>query len=256
MSFLDDIVDVGSSAWDWATGSSMSAGVARAAALAYMLKEVQNSINNDSSKSSSSTSKGSREQVNPDTTAVIPVVYGSAFVPGLITDAAITTDNQTMWYCLVVSEKTGKLMEANVDSVITFNRVYWDEQEVNFNSDGKTVASFTAADGTKSTDPAGLIEMYFYNNGSTNQTALSGFSLNNAEPAYLKFPNWTSSHLMSELAFVLVKVTYSSDKKITGLGNLTFKITNTLTQPGDCVYDLMTNTRYGAGFDITEIYSE
>jgi hypothetical protein len=34
-----------------------------------------------------------------------------------------------------------------------------------------------------------------------------------------------------------------------------FKIQNSMTLPGDCIYDYMTNTRYGAGIDPAEINS-
>ena len=40
MSFLDDIIDVGSGVWDMLTGPGVAAGVARATALGYLLKEV------------------------------------------------------------------------------------------------------------------------------------------------------------------------------------------------------------------------
>ena len=40
MSFLDDIVDVGSSVWSAITGPGVGSSIARASALGYMLKEV------------------------------------------------------------------------------------------------------------------------------------------------------------------------------------------------------------------------
>ena len=32
-----------------------------------------------------------------------------------------------------------------------------------------------------------------------------------------------------------------------------FHVTNSMTQPGDCIYDYMTNEMYGAGIDPAEI---
>jgi len=55
--------------------------------------------------------------------------------------------------------------------------------------------------------------------------------------------------------FVAIKMNYNKDKGLTRIPTFRFKLTNTMTMPGDCIYDYMTNTRYGAGIDATEIYS-
>jgi hypothetical protein len=60
---------------------------------------------------------------------------------------------------------------------------------------------------------------------------------------------------MSDLVFCIIKLTYNKEKDITGLGNIEFKMTNSMTLPGDVMQDYMTNTRYGAGISNTEIYS-
>jgi hypothetical protein len=58
---------------------------------------------------------------------------------------------------------------------------------------------------------------------------------------------------MDELVFALIKVRYSKEKGITGIGNIEFKVKNTMSQAGDCINDYLTNTRYGAGITIEEI---
>lgn len=256
MSFLDDIVDVGSSIWKGLTGPGVGSGIARAAALGYMLNEVTASINKDNQKPSAADSNkpdpGVREQVDPDTNHSIPVVYGQAFLGGIVTDAVMSADNQTMWYCITICEKTGAHL-SGLPSVITIDAVYWDQNQVNFRSDGVTVSSFTNAEGTVVSDnPAGLIQFYFYNGGSSSPTAPLGYT-GNTQPAYSIFPNWTANHTMNDLVFALVKVTYSKEKSITGLGNIEFKIRNSMTDPGDVLNDYMTNTRYGAGIPAEEI---
>jgi hypothetical protein len=60
---------------------------------------------------------------------------------------------------------------------------------------------------------------------------------------------------MSSLVFALVRVEYNKERNVTSLGDIQFKLTNTLSQPGDVVNDYMKNTRYGAGIPDTEIYS-
>lgn len=270
MSFLDDIVNVGSSVWDWATGNSTSAGVARAAALGYMLKEVQASINKDNERPRSSSGTGTstldqdygvREQIDPDTSNVIPVVYGEAFLSGSIVDAVMTDNNQTMWYCIVLCEKTGILMstldEQNntaTDSFISIEGLYWNGSQITFQADGVTAESLTDPDGNTSNDVSGLIKVWLYNNGSRSPVRFSGYNQpETAYNAYDIFPDWTSSHTMDKLVFGIVKVTYNKVKNVTGLGTLEFKVRNTLTQPGDVIYDYLTNSIYGAGISAEEI---
>lgn len=259
MSFLDDIVNVGSSAWDWISGSSTSAGVARAAALGLMLREVQSSINKDNESSSSTGTttnpyaNGAREQVDPDTENTVPIIYGQAYVAPKVIDAKLTDDNQTMWYALVLCEKTGNLMSTNEPSVISFKEVYWNQSRIVFNSDGITAKALVDESGNNSDDINGLVKFYFFNAGSNSPCNLSGFTTGNTTPAYNLMPGWTSNHLCSDLVFVLVRVDYNATKQITGLGNLEFKLNNTLKRPGDVLYDYMTNERYGAGIKPEEI---
>ncbi len=262
MSFLDDIIDVGSSAWDWVSGSSTSAGVARAAALGLMLREVQSSINKDNESSSSSGTttnpyaNGAREQVDPDTENTVPVIYGQAYVSPKVFDAKLVDDNQTMWYALVLCEKTGTLMSTNQPSVISFREVYWNQSRVIFNSDGITAKALIDESGNSSEDIDGRVKFYFFNNGSDGPCNLATLSAGNTAPAYNLMPGWTSNHKCSDLVFVLVQVYYDATKQITGLGNLEFKLNNTLKRPGDVIYDYMTNERYGAGIKPEEINSQ
>jgi hypothetical protein len=61
---------------------------------------------------------------------------------------------------------------------------------------------------------------------------------------------------MSDLVFAVVQITYSRENGITALPNMRFHLRNSMTLPGDCMLDYMTNTRYGAGIPAEEIYSE
>ena len=253
MSFLDSIIDVGSSAWDWATGSSMGAGLARAATLGLMLREVQSSINKENQTSSGSSGNpaadvidyGVREQVDPSTDNLIPVVYGDAYLNPRVTDAYMTPDNQTMYYVLTVCEQTGKLLSTNQDSRIDFIEVFWNESKVGFRPDGVTAESLTDLDDNTNTDIDGLVSFYFYSGNSDKPVSILGLN-GQTIPAYNIMPNWTGFEKMNDLVFLIAKVTYSKEKNITGLGNLQVHVRNTLKQPGDALYDYMTNSRYGA----------
>jgi hypothetical protein len=68
-------------------------------------------------------------------------------------------------------------------------------------------------------------------------------------------PGWDSAKTMDQLIFAVVELTYDKTKGVTALGKWNFEITNTMTQPGDCLYDYMTNTRYGVGIDPGAIQS-
>lgn len=257
MSFLDSLVNVGKSVWGWATGSSTAASLARTAALGFALNQITSSINKDNAKSDTSTKNlGVREQVDPDTNNAIPIVYGQAYLGGYVTDAYMTNDNLTMWYCLTICEKTGPLMSTNQPSVININEIYWNECRMIFNSDGVTAYSLRDESGNESTDINGLVKVYVYNDGSTNPSRIGIYPNKNNIPAYSLFPNWTLQHTMDNLVFALIRVDYNAGKNITGLGNIEFKVNNTMTEPGDVLYDYMTNTRYGAGINPEEIYSE
>jgi hypothetical protein len=259
MSFIDDIIDVGSSLWSGLTGSGVAAGIARATALGFLLKEVTDSINKESSKPDTTRSTevdpGVREQVDPDTQHSIPVVYGQAYLGGIVTDAQLTNGNQTMWYCITICEQTGNLINGT-SSIINFENIYWDQMKINFQGDGITVASTVDEDGVVVGDLNGLVKIYCYSGNSMTPSRVRGNATGASANAYDLFPEWTSAHTMDNLVFVLIRVDYNKDKGANGLGQIEFKLKNSMTDPGDCLYDYMTNTRYGAGIDPAEIYSE
>lgn len=255
MSFLDDIVSVGKSV----ISNPIGGALAKTAVLGLLLNQMNKSVNKGSSlpdaANSTQPDRWVREQLSPDAKHSIPVVYGTAYTKGIITDAYLAPDNLTMWYCITICEKTGTLLSTSADSVISFQEIWWNNQKLAFNSDGITVASGTDTDGNVNTNINGLIEIYCYNNGSTGATIPIGYTNGSLGSAYAVFPSWTSYHQMNGLVFCLVKMTYNKEKDVTGLGDIEFKLSNTMTLPGDVLLDYMTNERYGAGIDSTEIYS-
>jgi hypothetical protein len=248
MSFLDDVFDFGKSAYDWFKGDSTTAGLARTALTGYALNQVTSSINKDNDSKNPAAAKadpGVRIQVDPDTEYKVPIVYGTAILGGAITDAYLTDDSKTMYFVITICERTGNLnLGSGAASAFTLEGVWWDSFKVNLS--GTTVTGFTDTEGNVDTNPNGLINIWFY----------AGSSTEGAVPAWSVMPGWTSAHTMNDLVFAIVKVEYNKEKNVTKLGNLDFKIRNTMTEPGDCIYDYMTNTRYGAGIDPQEINSQ
>ena len=100
---------------------------------------------------------------------------------------------------------------------------------------------------------AGNIKVYCYNNGVANQVFPSGYSGTPADATTI-FPTWGASKQYDGLVFALVKVTYDAVNDITELPEFSFDLQNTMEQPGDVLYDYLTNTRYGAGIPESEIF--
>lgn len=249
MSFLDSIIDIGSKAYSFVSGNPIASALAKTAITGFALNQVTKSIN----KANNTDPLGNRIQLDPDTENSVPVVYGNAYVTPLITDAFLTEDKLTMWYCLTLCEKTGIKISDNTASVISFESIYWDELQVNFQSDGITVASFSDTSGNVSTNPNGLIKIYPFSGGSNFPVKFTTTAAGNSTVADELMPNWTTSHDMNDLVFALIRVDYNKEKEITNLGNIVIQLKNTMTLPGDCLYDYMTNTRYGAGIPPGEI---
>lgn len=247
MSWFDDLLDIGKAAFTWYTGSSVAAQLTRTVVTGYALNQVNKAIVKEQKKDiQTQQDQGVKLRVDPDPNAKIPVVYGRSVLSGIVTDAALTNNGQTMWYCITLCEVTGNLnLGQGAASQINLVNVYRDNQKLIFGSDAVTVTRSVDSTGVENSDINGLVKVYYFRNGST-----SGPS---PIPAVNLMPNWTPNHSMTNLAFALVRVDYNREKSITGLGNLKFVLQNTMTQPGDCLYDYMTNTRYGAGISATEI---
>ena len=235
MSFLGDLWDAGSKALGISKNTSnLIASGAKAASLALMLKQVTHSSKKKKDTPRAATydapDYGVREQVDPDTDTYIPIVYGEAFLGGNITDAVLSDDKQTMWYCLAICEQTGVKLSDNQQSVISFEELYWNQYRVYLKSDGTTVAYLKDDDGNKSDDMAGLVNFYFYSSGSDNPVGLKGYTNPHILATGL-FPNWKPTHSMENIVFCIVKVKYNKPMGVTGLGNIEFKMKNTMTQP-------------------------
>lgn len=261
MSFLDDIVDLASGAWDWFTGSSTSATLTRTALTAYALNQVTASINKENDATTTAAQApvvdpGVRLQVSPDPEHRIPVVYGQAYLGGIITDAVLTNTNQTMYYVVTICEKTGAKFSDGQQSGCTFKNIYWDDSRMVFDSDGITLNSLVDREGNIDTTLAGLIKVWCFNGSSTDPVVPEGYTNTSLVEAYTVMPGWTQQHVMSDLIFAVIRVDYNKDKGSTRLGDTIFQIENSMTLAGDCLYDMLTSSVYGAGISPEEIYQQ
>lgn len=251
MSFLKGVGNFLGGVVNFFKGNSLASTLAKTAISAYALNRVTASINRDAARQQAKVDDGVQLQLDPDPSNKIPVVYGKATIAGNITDVSMAGDNITLWVCLTLSEQTGTTI-SGTPSVISFDKVYMDGFELQFKADGVTASRLVDVEGNQDTRVDGLIQVFCYSNGSSNQVFPAGYSGSTAT-AFSRFPGWNSTKAMSNLVFALVRVTYNAEKRITSFPEFKFALSNTLTKPGDCLYDFMTNSRYGAGIPATEI---
>ena len=248
MSFLTDVVG-------FFSGNSVASSVVKIVGLTYLAKKMaSNAVSSNNTDVAANIDQGVRLQINPSSSNKIPVLYGAGFFGGIITDAVMTNTNKTMYYCLTLSEKTGTILSQNTASSYTFKDVYWNDQRVVFKQDGITVDYTVDRDGTVDRSIGDQVSIYCYAGNSNTPKVPENYTNNTLTNAYSVMPTWTSStHVMNDLVFGIVKVDYNREKNVTGLGNMLFHIDNTMKLPGDVLYDYMTNTRYGAGITPAEI---
>ena len=222
---------------------------------AYITSRVING--NPNKGANSAVSQGGRIQVPPATNNKIPVLYGSAFVNGIITDAHITNKNQRMIYSLVLSEKVNACSVADY----SVGDIYWNDLKLVFETSApnKVLKGTKIVDGIespddnfKSKDGKNLVEIRIYAGGAeaSNQIfpvtdKVAAYTYVNSNDSTDAF--WTqANNKMTGLVFAIVKINYDGDKGFTGLPNVTFNLKNTLTNPANVMLDYLKSDRYGA----------
>lgn len=191
---------------------------------------------------------GVKIQLAPSTDNKIGVAYGRNFMSGPITDVAISNQNQTMHYCITLSEQVE-------GATYTVNDIYRDTSKLNFT--GANVISQTNPNSTNVATIANKIRCRIYA-GSTDSANMI-FPTSGAVDATTMMPHWTNTtnYSMEDLVFAMIEVDYDAENGLTGLGGMTFDITNSISNPGNVMIDYLNNTRYGAGLsnDIIDVNS-
>jgi len=235
-----------------ATITAMAINMVVAVVVSKAFFNPQQSANN---LSGASPNPGNRQQITPATDNKLPVVYGSAYVGGTITDLCITENNQTLYYILAICEVTNSNSGQSPDS-ITFGNVYYGGKKVIFNSTDlyKVDSLLDETTMVYDTTVAGKMEIYTYANGSNNPTnsSISAITVL-SDSDIVASARWDSTKLMSNCAFAIIKLTYSQSANIRGIEQTKFQVTNSRTNTGDCFYDYLINTRYGAAISLSQI---
>lgn len=255
MSFLDDIIDVGRSVFG---GDGLGAQLARTAALGgalYLLNNTNKSSSNPSAASQpTAPDPRNRITLTPNTQNSIPVIYGSAYAPGMLTDAQISNSNTTMHFVYTICERTGTRLSDSVASTVQFNDIYINDQRCVFKADGITVDYTVDKDSNVDYSMQNLVRVYCFAGNSTSPVVPVGYTNTSLSNASSIVPTWNATYNMSNLVFAVVEVNFNRDKNVTAApSSVKFHVTNSMTLPGDCIYDYMTNTMYGAGIPAAEI---
>jgi hypothetical protein len=194
---------------------------------------------------------GNRQQIPPAGDNKIPVVYGSAYLGGIITDLTISEDNQDIYWVFALSEVTNTETGGSPDT-ITFGNIYWGGKRCVFNANGYSVDSLLDESTNESQNIAGYMDIYLYRNGSNNPSNSSQSAISILSASNLIY-KWNSTKLMSNCAFAIIHLKYNTDRNLTGLNQTRFQLTNSRSAPGDCFLDYLTSTRYGAAIPVANI---
>lgn len=196
---------------------------------------------------------GNTAQLPPNGSNKVPVIYGTAYTGGIITDLSITSDNQKLYYVLTLAEVTNSNIGQTPDTY-TFGNVYWGGKRCIFDSTDqyKVIGLLDESTGVTDTTVAGKLNIYLYSNGSysgvnTSQTAIQ--IMNSSGLVY----TWNGNKLMTNVAFAIVEITYSVSANLTGIQQTRFQLTNSRYKPGDCISDYLVNERYGASIPAANI---
>ena len=114
---------------------------------------------------------GNRVQIPPATSNKLPIIYGTSYVGGTIIDLSITTNDQTMYYVLALSEVTNTNSGQTPDT-ITFGDVYFAGKKCIFDATKKYQVNslLDQSTGVEENNVKGKVEFYFYSNGSNTPT--------------------------------------------------------------------------------------
>jgi len=195
---------------------------------------------------------GNRQQLPPAGDNKIPVVYGQAYVGGIITDMSISDNNQDIYWVISLCEVTNTETGGTPD-VITFGNVYWGGKLCIFDTtDTWKVTGLKDESTNEIQDISGYMDVYLYSNGSYNpsNTPTNAIAVLSASNLIYK---WDSTKLMSNTAFAIIHLKYNQDRALTSLQNTRFQVTNDRKAPGDCFLDYFTSTRYGAAISTSLI---
>lgn len=266
MSWLTDLADIVGGGLKWLGGDTLGAGLARTAITGYALNKVTKNVKKETilpepAQTANNPAMnplpdlGVRLQINPSSDNRVPLVYGTAQLSGIITDVELVNGNRDLYVCFTICERTGTLLSTNQPSQFSLDAVYINDQEVQFNTNGYSVLYTVDRTGYQDRSLEGLVDVFFFAGNSNTPRFPVGFAGTPTSMAYDIMPGWTSVYAMTDLVFAIVKLTYNPSRGVDKIPTVRFKVSNSMTYPGDVIMDYMTSSRYGCGIPAAEIYS-
>ncbi len=186
---------------------------------------------------------GVKVQLPPATDNKIPVFYGRNITGGIITDAGISNQNQTMTYVIIIGEHTDS-------GTYTVNKVYRDDQELVFGTssgDKHIVQSVIDSNATASNKVAGKMRCRVYAGGTASTDQIFPGAGATKVAATTMLSTITGSTSYDGLVYAVFQIDYDQEENLFGLGAINFDITNSLSEPSNVLLDYLQNSRYGAG---------
>ena len=193
---------------------------------------------------------GSRQQLPPAGNNKLPIVYGSSYLGGMVTDLSITSNNQRLFYVIALCEVTNTESGGTPD-VITFGDIYWGGKKCVM-SGASVLELYDESTGTSDVTVNGNLNIYTFRNGSSSGTNTGLTAIQIMQTSGLVYV-WDATKLMSNCAFAIIDITYNASAGLTGLQQTKFKVTNSRYKPGDCFQDYLTSERYGAAIPLANI---
>ena len=196
---------------------------------------------------------GNRTQIPPATSNKLPIIYGDSWIGGTVIDLSITTNDQTMYYVLALTEVTNTNPGQTADT-ITFGDIYFAGKKCVFDATNQyqVNALLDESTGESETNVKGKIKIYTYSNGSNTPTNSDQTAIQVMQNISLVY-KWDATKLMTNCAFAIVVLTYSVTANIRSLSQTRFQVKNSRHKPGDCLLDFLTNTRYGAAIPLAQV---
>ncbi len=196
---------------------------------------------------------GSPTQIPPAGSNKVPVIYGTAYTGGIITDLSITSNNQKLFYVMTLCEVTNTEPGQTPDT-INFGDVYWGGKKCIFDGTDqyKVVGLLDESTGVTDNTVAGKLNIYLFRNGSSSGVNTSQTAIDIMSGGGLVY-EWDVTKQMSNVAFAIVEITYSQTANLTGIQQTRFQIINSRAKPGDCLSDYLQSTRYGAALSASQI---
>jgi len=235
--------------WAGVSVASVATAAVRLAGTVVLSALVSNRANK---KSTGAQDVGSRVQLGPATNNKLPATYGTAFLAPIMTDAKITTDQKTMYYVFSICEATSGSMD--------IGKIFWNGKEVTLGA--PTFPAQVVSLTTNATPPQvddtinNYAFIYKFPNGSYSGTNTGGLSAIDilSDTSIPVADRWTTTDVMTDTCFIIVKVIYNKDvQDAQNDPKLSIQVTNTLTKPGEVLYDYMTDVQYGCAIDPANI---